>query len=369
MADDVLAMFRESLRRFLLRHASPGDARRMAGADSSFDRDVWHKMCRDLGLPGLAVPEDDGGQGFGSEALAVACHELGRALYGTPFLSTVLAAAALVEAANPTSRRQLLVDALSGSKLMCLAMDISSHTWTDSPVLAHEADDAVVLSGEVRHVLDAPTADVLVVPARTSGNVISLFAVAPVTGQVVIEPTLSVDRSRSLATVRFDGAIGSPLSTGNCVEALGRVRSLALLCVAAEASGGIERVTETAVGYAVQRFAFGRQIGSFQAVKHRCAEMWMAQVSAAALVRAAAEAFEARDDSATVRILLAKATATDAYASAAVDNSVVHGGIGFTWESDAHLYVRRAHALAIMLGDSGACRREAFDLVLTEFAT
>jgi alkylation response protein AidB-like acyl-CoA dehydrogenase len=346
---------RDSVRRFLADRAPLSRVRELMETEDGIDRAVWEQAGAQLGLLGLAIPEEYGGGGFTFAEQAIVLEELGAALYGGPYLaSAVLAATALLASPDEGARHDLLPAIASGETIATLAFTEDDGSWDPGTVRlsAAKAGDDWRLDGHKSFVLDGGSAGLILVLAVADGG-LSLFAVeagAPGLGRTVL-PTL--DQTRKLARLEFDGVpgrlIGSP---GDAAAVMGRVLDVAAIALAAEQLGGAQRALDMAVEYSKVRHQFGRPIGSFQALKHRMADLLLEVESLRSAVIYAAAAVA--DGSAEVPVLasLVKAYASDTYFHAAAENIQIHGGIGFTWEHDAHLYFKRAKSSELFLGDA-----------------
>ncbi len=348
--------FRASVRRFVAERWPVAEVRRLAATERGFEPGVWKQLARDLGIAGLAVPEACGGQGFSMLELSIALDELGRELAGGPFFATAcLAVLALRSVATPAEQAELLPALASGETLATLAAASGS-----VGCVAREGR----LSGAQRFVIDAQNASLLLVAAREPGDAgaegIGLYVLDPLRPQVRIEPAASLDLTRKLAHVHLDGARARRLgAAGSAGPGLSRALAEATIGLASEQVGAASRCLELAVAHAKQRFQFGRPIGSFQAVKHRAvdaltllelarsAAWWAAWVAS----RPAATPVELEDAAA-----LAHSIACEAFEKAAYECIHLHGGMGFTWEHDAHLYYRRARADRVLFGEPVAQR-------------
>lgn len=368
---DELADYRLSLRRLLVDRSPLDNARTADGTRTTFAPTTWRRACAELGVAGLAVPEAAGGQGAGPEAAAAAALEFGRVLFGTPFLSSVVATRTLLAAGAVGSAAALLRRVVDGDELAVVLVDVTRPDWASVTVRAeNRAGTEVTLTGRASHVIDGMAAEHLLVPARDrQGHLLIASVPAAATG-VGISAESAVDRSRGLAAVELTKARATVLGDIAHPSLLRHTQAWAMFIASAEAAGGLEQLTELATSYAKERMAFARPIGSFQSTKHRCAEMWLAQTTIRMLVDAAAadlaedptgtrpadhEGMPDDGDPIPATVRLAYAAAADSYLAAAADNAVIHGGLGFTWEGDAHLYLRRAHAMAAMFG--GASRQ------------
>ena len=354
---------RASVRRFLADRAPISRVRALMD-DGETDWAVWEQAGTQLGLQGLAIPESYGGAGFSFAEQAVVLEEFGAALYGGPYLaSAVLAATALLASPDEGARRGLLPDIASGQTVATLAFTEDGGSWDPAAIRLSAvkdgpgADGAWRLDGHKSFVLDGTTAGLILVAAATDAG-LSLFAVEGDAAGLSRAALPALDQTRQLARLEFAGVtarlIGSP---GDGAAALDRALDVAAVALAAEQLGGAQRALDMAVGYAKTRRQFDRPIGSFQAIKHRCADLLLEVESLRSAVGYAAAAVA--EDSAEIPVLasLVKAYASDTYFHVAAENIQIHGGIGFTWEHDAHLYFKRAKASELFLGD-GAYHRE-----------
>jgi alkylation response protein AidB-like acyl-CoA dehydrogenase len=352
------AELRRSLRRLLEDRSPVREARRLMGSAEGWDRGLWSRMAGELGLHGLSLPEEDGGQGFSVDELAVVLEEMGRVLLCAPFLSTVcLAAPAILHAGTGAQRRALLPRIASGDTTATLAMTETNGRW-DADGIAVEAVRARGgwrLDGTKMFVVDGGTADLLVVAARRPGTTgadgVSLFTVDGGAAGVERAPLATMDQTRPLARLDLRGASAELLGDeGGGWAPLSRTLDEAAVCLAAEMVGGAQRCLEMSVDYARTRVQFGRPIGSFQAIKHKCADMLVEVESARSAVAHAAWAAASDPGELPVAASMAKAYCSEAYVHAAAETIQIHGGIGFTWEHDAHLYFRRAKSSEVLLG-------------------
>ncbi|WP_102143218.1 acyl-CoA dehydrogenase family protein [Mycobacterium hubeiense] len=325
------------------------------GMEAGFDTELWKVLCSQVGVAAIAMPEDLGGAGFDANALGVVAHELGRALAPVPFVaSAVLATGLLLETrdADPDSEKRLS-GLLDGHRTAAAAITGDGGLWQRDSVtlVARSNSDDWALDGTVRHVLNGSAADDLVVAAM-SDNQLALFLVDPAAETVVVEAERVLDGTRPMASITFTGAPALRLTGAAPVEGIiERNVDLALAVLSAEQVGACERVLEIATEYARTREQFGRPIGSFQAIKHKCADMLLDLEWARSASQAALEALDgdAPGESAW-RASMAKAVCSEALRSAAHANVQIHGGIGFTWEDAAHLYLRRARTDEVLFG-------------------
>jgi alkylation response protein AidB-like acyl-CoA dehydrogenase len=306
---------------------------------------LWRRLCTELGLQGMAVPDEFGGQGFGVSALAIAFHELGRSVSPVPLLGSVALAGRLLVQLPPGPDRDRLLAGLAEGELRATVMYDGTFTASDGR-----------LSGRATAVIDGPVADVLLIVAAED-----VYAVEASDQSVEVRAMDGIDMTRQLADVRLHSAPATLLATG-APDAIVRARSEATVLLAAELTGVAEAALSEAVEYAKIRTQFGRQIGSFQALKHRMADMLVAIEGAWSTSRYAALLCDASELApSTVEIALAAGTAKAAAASAAsfatAENIQIHGGIGFTWEHPAHLRFRRARSAAVLLGSANEHRK------------
>ena len=326
---------------------------------SGFDPALWDVLCNQVGVAAIALPEHLGGAGYGAAALGVVGHELGRALAPVPFVSsTVLATGLLLDLSdNDPEADKRLTGLIEGRRTAAAALTEDGGLWRRSAVTltAARSGDGWSIDGTVRHVLGGTAADDLVVVAIAADGEPELFVVDPDADGVVVGAERVLDGTRPMATITLNSAPALRLSSGDPIdEVVEHNVNVAVAVLSAEQVGACERVLEIATEYAKTREQFGRRIGSFQAVKHKCADMlvdleWARSASQAAL--------EALDDSAAGavgeadwRVSMAKAVCSEALRNAASTNVQIHGGIGFTWEDSAHLYLRRARTDEVVLG-------------------
>jgi alkylation response protein AidB-like acyl-CoA dehydrogenase len=341
---------RASVRRFLADRSPEAEVRRLMETPEGYDPAVWAVMAEQLGLQGLAVPERFGGSGYGCVELQIVCEEMGRALLCAPFLSSaVLATSVLLHSGDDTACERYLPGLADGSVIGTLAVTEESGSWQAEDVTTTTAS-ANRLTGEKLYVLDGTIADVLLVVARAERGP-SLFAVTSDAPGLRREPMTPLDATRKQARIRFDNTPATPIGDpGEAAAPLEAALDVAAVALAAEQTGGARRVLEMAVEYAKVREQFGRPIGSYQAIKHKCADMLLEVESSTSAAYAAGWAVDERSDEAGVLASLAKAYCSEAYYHCAAENIQIHGGIGFTWEHPAHLYFKRAKSTEILFG-------------------
>ncbi len=359
---------RQTLRKFLADHSPPAQVRRLMETEEGYDPAVWSLMADQLGLLGLTVPEEHGGLGCGPVEQVVVCEEMGRALLCAPYFATaVLATGALLASGDGRAQAELLPPIAAGSMIATLAVAEQDGAWSArglrtraiaSPGGGHR------LSGAKSYVIDGAIADLILVAAQADGGP-SLFAVRAGAPGLTRRPLRTLDLTRKQAAVEFDEVPAALIGTeGAGEEIVSRTVRLAAVALAAEQVGGAQRCLDMSVEYARLRVQFGRPIGSFQAIKHTCADMLVDVESARSAAYYAAWA--AAQDAPDLPLVasMAKAFCSEAYFRVAAENIQVHGGIGFTWEHDAHLYYRRAKSTEVMLGAPAEHREVAAGYLL-----
>jgi len=351
-------------RAFLAEQSDSAAVRRAMQSELGFAPELWKTIAAELGWPAVSVPEAYGGLGLGDVELAVLLEAMGESLLCAPFFSSVcLAVPALLVAGSEAQKQELLPTLAEGRTRATLAAFEPDQSWSVDGIQAEAraATGGYSLSGRKRFVLDGHSADLLVVAARRPGSRgedgVSLFVV-PADAQGVERRALpTLDATRRLADVELRGvrvAASARLGDeGSGAAALERILARAAIALAAEQVGGAQRSLDLAVAHAKTRIQFGRPIGSFQAIQHRCADMMLAVESArsAAYYAACVAAEQAPELSRTAS--LAKVTCSEAYFQCAADSLQVHGGVGFTWEYDVHLHLKRAQWAQGFLGDPG----------------
>jgi alkylation response protein AidB-like acyl-CoA dehydrogenase len=341
--------------RAFLTHTSPEtETRRLMETPEGFDRALWRRMGTELGLQGLAVPEEYGGAGCGPVEVGVVMEEMGRALLCAPFLSSaVLATTTLLRCADEDARKRLLPGLASGELVGTLALTEDSARWDAAGVelTARESNGRWLLTGHKTFVLDGATADVVLTVART-GDGIGVFWVDGDASGLTREPLPTMDPTRRQARLDYRDVTATRLRThGDGWDLVSEVLDRAAVALAAEQVGVATRALDMAVEYAKVRHQFGRPIGSFQAVKHLLADVLLEVESARAAAHYALLASETDDPELPAVASLAKAFCSDACVQATEENIQVHGGIGFTWEHPAHLYLKRAKTSQLLFGD------------------
>jgi alkylation response protein AidB-like acyl-CoA dehydrogenase len=352
---------RKSARR-LLETASPTSQVRAAMATPrGYDEALWRRIGEELGFTSLIIPEAYGGAGLGFVELAAVMEEMGRALVCAPFFSTVcLAATAIVTGGTEEQKRDLLPDIAAGRTTATLAFAPSSGQWNapGSDVVFAPHAGGFELSGKTSFVIDGHTAALVIVAARSAGDAsrTTLFVVPAETPGLLRRalPTMDMTRKQAeitLTKVRVPSAALLGVADGGD-RTLARVLDLAKVALAAEQVGGAERCLDMSVDYAKTRVQFGRPIGSFQAIKHKLADMFVEVESARSASYYAAWAAAHDEAGLPAAAALAKAYCSDAYFRVAAECIQIHGGVGFTWEHDAHLFFKRAKSSETLFGDA-----------------
>jgi alkylation response protein AidB-like acyl-CoA dehydrogenase len=345
---------RRITRQFLESKSPETEVRRLMDTTEGYDPAVWSQMANELGLQSLVIPEEYGGQGFTYVELTVVLEEMGRALLAAPFYATVaLATNAILHSGDEAAKKDLLPGIASGETIATLAITEPNGRWDLSGIeaTATKAGDGWTIDGTKMFVLDGHVANVIIVAART-GDGISLFKVDGDAEGLTRTPLATMDQTRKQAKLEFSGVPATLIGEeGAGGDVLGRVLDLAAVALAAEQVGGAQKVLDMSVQYAKDRVQFGRPIGSFQAIKHKCADMLLEVESAKSAAYYAAWCAAELNDELPEVACLAKAYCSEAYFHAAAENIQIHGGIGFTWEHPAHLYFKRAKSSELLFGD------------------
>ena len=346
---DEQQALRDQARKFLSDRAAPARVRRILESDEPFDRELWRGIG-ELAWTGTAIPENHGGAGFGYLELCVLAEELGRSLAPTPFSSSVyLATEALLLAGSDAQKKRWLPRLALGEAIGCFAL-------AEGPRAPHAGNIETAarggrLTGAKMPVADGDVADFAVVVARGDDGAPALF-LAELGGAGVTRARVeTLDPTRSHARLAFEGAAAEPLGAADAGWALvERLLDRAAVLFAFEQVGGAQAALEMARDYALGRFAFGRPIGSFQAIKHKLADVYVALELARSNAYYGAWALSTDAPALPVAAAAARVAASEAYFHAAKENIQTHGGMGFTWEFDCHMYYRRAKLLALNLG-------------------
>ncbi len=359
---DEQTEFRSILRRFLAEKSPTTEVRRLMETEDGYDPDIWRQLSQDLGVTAIHIPEEYGGQGFGYVELAIVLEEMGRSLLCAPYFSTVvLAATTILNAGDEEQKRALLPPIAAGETRATLAFTEENGRWDTDGVqmTASKVDGGYQLDGVKSFVLDGHTAELIVVLARapgTSGDEgLSFFTVQGGAEGLSSRRLQGVDDTRKLARLEFNGVSAQLLgSESGAAAPLAKTLDQAVACLANEMVGGAEALREQALDYAQLRMQFGRTIASFQTMKHKSADMLIdveLAKSAAYYAAAAADGDHDGGEELGAMASLAKAGAAEAYMQTAIHTIQIHGGIGFTWDNDTHLWFKRAKSSEVFLGD------------------
>ncbi len=345
---------RKMVKRFLEEKSPESEVRRLMATSEGYDSAVWDQMAKELALQGLGIPEEFGGQGYGPVELYVVFEEMGAALFCSPYFSTVaLAANAVLFVGTDADKAAYLPGIATGETIATVALTDDAGLWdlTTTSTTASASGDGFVLNGVRSYVTDGSTASLLLVPAMTAQG-LSLFAVDGDAKGVARESLATMDQTRKQSRIVFSDAPARLVGVeGEALAGLETTLQVAAAALAAEQVGGAQRVLNNSVEYAKNRVQFGRPIGSFQAIKHKCADMLLDVESAKSAAYYAAWAAQERNDELAIAASLAKSFCSEAYFHCAAENIQIHGGIGFTWEHHAHLYFKRAKSSELFLGD------------------
>jgi alkylation response protein AidB-like acyl-CoA dehydrogenase len=340
---DTEEALRDSVRRLFTDRCLPEAVTSLYDPAPHNFSDVWHTLAADLGMAGLLVPEDLGGAGAGAREAAVVMEEIGRAVAPVPFLSSaVLATVALLHAGDTETVRGLAAGSLTA------ALTVPLSTAPDDDVTGVSVGGNG-LTGRVTSVAGANEADVLVVPAAGPDG-LELHTVFRDAAGVEVSPVLTLDMTRPLADIQFSGVASSRIGTGFAEAAVAAALETGAALLASEQFGIAQWCFDTTLAYAKQRKQFGRAIGSYQAIKHRLADLWIDVNAAAAAARYAADTRARQDDDATIAAAVAQAYCSGIAVRAAEECVQLHGGIGMTWEYPAHLYLKRAKSDQLAFG-------------------
>ena len=360
-------LLKNSARAFLDEHCKPATVRLLWDDPRGESEAMWKEMAQ-LGWLGLSLPEEHGGSGLGMVESALLLEELGRAAYPGPYWPTALVASAVAEAGSDAQKKRWLAAIATGDARATVTLLDADLDWNPESIAtrAEKTTTGWALTGVKRYVAWSHVADVLLVPARAPEGV-SLFLVDPAASGLTSSPVQSMDPGTRLVhltldrvPVRNDDALGAP---GSAVPRLLRLLRRGGAGAAAEMLGASRRCLDMAVGYAKVREQFGQPIGSFQAIRHKCAEMLLETENSHSAVYYAAWALDAGAEDAETAASIAKAYVGDASRKVCGEAIQVHGGIGFTWEYDLHMYFKRAKALEVQYGDAEYHRELVLDHV------
>lgn len=357
--------FRDTLRRFFEEHAPIGEVRRVMEMGEGVSESLWKRASEELGLAGIAIAEESGGQGFGLKELAIALAESGRSLAPIPLFASAALAARVVQAVTALGEREgqaaEWLEPIASGRIATLAWVEANGRWDPAAVEMEATAEAGAyhLSGEKHFVLAAPHAERFFIVARmpgTSGDDgVGLFAVEAGSAGIEILERETLDLTRPLSTIRLERVTAKAVgAVGDSAAAIRAGLDEATALLSAEMIGGMQRVLEAAVDYASERHQFSRPIGSFQAIKHKCANLLIDFEGSRTVADAALTAFEEGDPERSLLASVAKSHVGPAFLRMTTENMQIQGGVGYTWEYDAHLYFRRAHAGTLLLGDASA---------------
>ncbi|MGH9712874.1 MAG: acyl-CoA dehydrogenase family protein [Candidatus Acidiferrales bacterium] len=340
--NDSQRLLRDNVRKFFAAECPMAQVRRLMETDTAYDAALWSKMA-EQGFTGIIFPEEYDGAGLGKVELILLMEEAGRALLPGPFFSTVVLAGSVLNGMGSTEqKRKYLAPICRGERRSTVAILESSANWDlTSPQISVVSGK---LTGEKLFVPDAAVADSIIVLARNG-----VFLVDADSPGIHIAPMSGMDLTRKLYTVKFEGTPAEKLGD---LTGLPKALDVATAALAAEMVGGMQRTLDITVEYAKTRKQFGKPIGIFQAVQHQCADMYLETESSRSAAYYAAWTLEENAPDAAVAVSIAKMYASDASRTIGNRGIQIHGGMGFTWENDLHLYYRRAKASETMLGDA-----------------
>ena len=346
---DEQKQLRDQVRRFLSEKCPPAAVRAILDGPQSFDQALY-KGLAELGVLGAAIPEEYGGVGLSDLELCVIAEELGRVLAPVPVSSSIyLAAEFLVLAGSEAQKQAWLPKLASGEAIGTFALNEGAGPMQSSMITTRVQGGRI--TGVKAPVADGGVADFVIVAACDENDEVALYIVSLEDEAVSAEVLNSIDPTRELARLTFDGAVADRLSEpGEGLSLISQVMDRAAILLSFEQLGGADRSLEMARDYALERIAFGRQIGSFQAIKHMLADMYVSATLARSNCYYGAWALASGTTERPVAAATARVSATTAFQHCAKNNIQVHGGMGFTWAFDCHLFYRRSNALALALG-------------------
>jgi alkylation response protein AidB-like acyl-CoA dehydrogenase len=351
---------RATIREFLTAKSPETEVRRLMATDIGYNPSVWKQMADELGLQGLAIPESYGGAGFTQIELGIVFEEMGRAAFGGPFFASVaLGASVLLFTDDDAAKSDYLPGIASGDLIATVALVEPHGSWELDAVQMQARPDAsgYRLNGTKRFVLDGHNADVVFVAARIDGD-LSVLAVSADAEGLTRTPLATLDQTRKQSRLDFDDVYARLIGrVGDGREVFARAGELAVVALAAEQVGGAQRVLDATVDYAKVRVQFGRPIGSFQAIKHKCADMLVQVETAKSASYYATWAAAEAPEELPVVAPMAKSYCSEAFMRCAADTIQIHGGIGFTWEHFAHIYFKRAKSSELLFGDPAYHRK------------
>ncbi len=353
---------KNTVRKFLAVECPLAEVRKQMETETAFDASLWRKIA-EQGWTGIIFPDEYGGFGMGMVEMAATLEEMGRALLPGPFSSTVLLAGSLLESAANDSQKQKYLGAICrGDAKATVALLEDSASW--SPDAVQMKASGLKLTGRKLFVPDAAIADFILVAARLEGD-LAIFLVPAKAPGLQITNLPAMDATRKLCELTFNNVETELIAQGSQArKALDRALDIATVGLVAEMTGGMQRLLEITVEYAKTRKQFGRSIGEFQAVQHQCADMLVYTESSRSAAYYAAYAIQEGIPEARLAVSVAKSYASDAYREVGNRAIQVHGGMGFTWENDVHLFYRRAKASELAYGDANFHRERVAQMVL-----
>jgi alkylation response protein AidB-like acyl-CoA dehydrogenase len=361
---DDLKQLRDQARRFLTEQCPPALVRRSLDGEEPYAAALWKEIAN-MGWIGAAIPEQYGGAGLGYEGLCVLAEEIGRAVAPVPFASTAyLAAEAILLAGTEAQKRKYLPQLADGSLIGCFAL--AEGNGNPSPDAVRARVSGGKLNGVKWPVADGGIADIAIVAARDETDAIALFLVE--TKSVARKTLRTVDPTRDQARFDCNDTPAEKLSAVSGWATVQRLMDRAAILFAFEQVGGADASLQMARDYAMERFAFGRPIGSFQAIKHKLTDVYVALELARSNAYYGAWALTADAAELPLAAATARVSATDAFHLASKENIQTHGGVGFTWAFDCHLYYRRSKQLALRLGAAPFWKNRLVDLIETRNA-
>ncbi len=360
LSGEERAALRDSVHRLLQDQSSEAAVRTVMETDSGYDPALWRHLA-EMGVVGLTIDEAHGGSGVGPMELEAVMEEAGAALLCSPLLACIVASRLLQALGDQATNDRLLPAIAAGERIATAVLTGDAGSWTESGVAvdAVQSEGGWRLTGTGSYVLHGQNADLFIIIARVSDG-LGAFVVDAGSNGMTVEPMPTFDHTQRLASMTFSGVDAEPVNAATPVwSAVQSAIDLGLVALAGEQAGGAQRVLEFTVDYARTRIQFGRQIGSFQAIKHMAADLLLETESAISAARHAAERLANGTEKTQEAISLAAFACADTFVKTAADGIQMHGGIAFTWEHPAHLYLKRARADAQLLG-SPAYYRERY---------
>ena len=362
---DEQEQLRETVRRFFSDNSSTQTIRDLMESETGYEPSIYQALMQELGLGGIHVPEPFGGAGLSYVEQCIVLEEMGRSLLPSPYLSScVLAVNAVLTFGNPEQQAKLLPPIVSGERLATVALYDQRGPVSQRALTQNVVDS--MFTGEKHFVTDGQIADqIFVIAPIESSSTPQCWLVEGTTAGINRKKLTSIDSTRQLATLRFEDVPVEPLGpTENTETALNHWLDLAYVAIANEMVGGAQALLDSAVQYSKERVQFGRTIGSMQAIKHKCADLLLEVELARSAAYTAAHSVALSDPDLSQHACIAKSAANDAYMKAAADTIQVHGGIGFTWDNDTHLWFKRAKSSQVLFGNSEFHREQLLAHIL-----